>query len=463
MSEEETQYLVNEQLTAYLDGELSGEELSSVEQRLQDDPTYLSQMQQLQQGWDLLDVLPPTRGDDAFVKTTMELVVRDCDRDLKKRSWVGKSLLTKVALLFLLPGAVFASSYAVTSQQITAPYRQLIRELPLIENHDRYSKLNLDIEFLKQLNDASLFTREVVLAFPSDSSELMPNLGEKREAELSIETIKDREARLAEMQPQQIEALKRNQEKYDQLAEIRKQAMAEFHKQLMAEKNKNQLARTMVAYYDWLKSLGETERIEVLDEVDSPTRIKMIAEKIEQQNLKKFGRAGATMLPASDAEPFFKWYERFLKRHRSKILDSAEKIYVDVFRKESGGKKPSANRLKRFQRTSLSQQVGFMVQWESEQMTDLIDESEVNNLRKGLSLEATEILDSFESQEEQKSLIMSWIDAANEAKLSIDPVRLRDFYHTLPKAVHDRLDSLSPSEWKSELKKLYRKKRLSTR
>ena len=463
MSQEETQFLINEELTAYLDGELSGEELSSVEQRLQHDPEYLSQMQQLQLSWDLLDVLPPTRSDDAFVKTTMELVVQDCDRDLKKRSWLGRGLLMKVALLFLLPGAVFASGYAVTSQQITAPYRQLISELPLIENHDRYSKLNLDIEFLKQLNEASLFTREVVLSFPSDSSGLMPDLGEKREAVLSTETIKDREARLAEMQPQQIESLKRNQEKFDQLTEDRKEAMGEFHQQLMAEKNKNQLARTMVAYYDWLTSLGESERIEVLDEVDSRARIKMIAKKIERQNLKKFGKAGATMLPAPDAEPFFKWYEGFLKRHRTTILKSADKLYVDVYRKESGGKKPSANRLRRFQRTSLSQKVGFMFQWESEQMTDLIDESEVNNLRKGLSLEATEILDSFESQEEQQSLIMSWIDAANEAKLSIDPVRLREFYNTLPKAVHDRLDGLSPGEWKSDLKKLYRKKRLSTK
>ena len=463
MSEDETQYLVNEQLTAYLDGELSGEELSSVEQRLQDDPEYLSHMQQLQLSWDLLDVLPPTRDDDAFVKTTMELVVQDCDRDLKKRSWLGKGLLTKAALLFFLPGAVFASGYAVTSQQITAPYRQLIRELPLIENHDRYSKLNLDIEFLKQLNDASLFTREVVLSFPSDSSGLLPNLGEKREAVLSTETIKDREARLSEMQPQQIEALKRNQEKFDQLTEDRKEAMAEFHQELLAEKNKNQLARTMVAYYDWLTSLGESQRIAVLDEVDRQARIKMIADKIEHQNLKKFGKAGATMLPASDAEPFFKWYEGFLKRHRSKILKSADKLYVDVYRKESGGKKPSNNRFKRFQRTSLSQKVGFMFRWEPEHMTSLIDESEVNNLRKGLSLEATEILDSFESQEEQKSLIMSWIDAANEAKLSIDPVRLREFYNTLPQADHDRLDGLSPSEWKSELKQLYRKKRLSTK
>jgi len=104
MSEDETQILINEQLTAYLDGELAGEELASVEQRLQDDPSYLSQMQQLQRSWDMLDVLPPTTGYDGFVKTTMEMAVLDSDRDLNKRSWVGKGLLTKLAMFLLLPG-----------------------------------------------------------------------------------------------------------------------------------------------------------------------------------------------------------------------------------------------------------------------------------------------------------------------------------------------------------------------
>lgn len=465
MSEEETQILVNEQLTAYLDGELSGEELSAVEQRLQDDPSYLAQMQQLQRSWDMLDVLPPTPGYDAFVKTTMELVVQDSDRDLKKRSWMGKGLLTKVAMFLLLPGAVFASSYAVTKQQITAPYRELIRELPLIENHDRYAKLNLEIDFLRQLNKASLFTRDVMLSFPSDSSELMPDLDEKNEDVLSIETINDRESRLNEMAPQQIEALKRNQEKFNQLTAQRKQAIAEFHQQLLMEKNKNQLAGTMVAYYDWLKSLGETERTEVLDEVDNEvdiqTRIDMIAGKIERQNLKKFGKAGATMLPGYDAEPFFKWYEGFLKHHRSRILQTASELYFKVYRKRSGGKDPPTSRFKVFQRWSMSQKIGFLFEYDPEQMTQLIDEAEVNHLRKQLSLDANEILDGYESQEQQKSLIISWIDAANQAKLNIDPERLREFYDGLPKSLRDQLNSLSPSDWKSELKELYRKKRLN--
>ena len=460
MSEDETENLINEELTAYLDGELSTEELSVVEQRLQDDPSYLAQMQQLQQSWDLLDVLPQTQGYDGFVKTTMEMAVRDSDRDFNRKSWLGKGLLTKLAMFLLLPGAVFASGYAVTHQQITAPYRQLVGALPLIENYERYSKLNFEIDFLTKLNEASLFTREVVLSFPLDASELMPDLDEKREDSPSTETIKDRRLRLADMQPQQIEALKRNQEKFDQLSEDRKQAAADFHQQLLNQENKNQLARTMVAYYDWLKTLSPTQRIEVLDEVDVDTRIEMIARMIEQQNLKEFGKSGATMLPACDAVPFFRWYERFLKTKKSRIQKEVSTLFVDVNRKQSGGQDPPASRVRRFQKSSLSQKIGFMFQWGPDVMEGLIAENDADQLRKQLSLDANEILDSRESQELQKSLIISWMDAANQAKFNIDPERLREFYEGLHKTKRDELDSLSPSDWKAELKDLYRKKRL---
>ena len=126
MSVEETQILIDEELTAYLDGELSGEELAHVEQRLQDDPSYLAQMQKLQQSWDLLDVLPETPTYDAFVKTTMEMVVQDGERELKKRSWGWQGVLSKMALFLLLPGAVFASGFTMTTERITTPYRELL-------------------------------------------------------------------------------------------------------------------------------------------------------------------------------------------------------------------------------------------------------------------------------------------------------------------------------------------------
>lgn len=482
MSQEETQILVNEQLTAYLDGELSGSELAAVEQRLIDDPQFLAQMQQLQQSWDLLDVLPPTQGYDAFVKTTMELVVQDSGGDQNASAFSNSKVLAKVLMLVLIPGAVFASSYAVTQQQNTASYRRLIGDLPLIENHDRYAKLNLELDFLIRLHEASLFTRDVVLSFASDqpadqpadrSLERQSNQppdqssvpasvpGKQGTAITWAETINDRKLRLKQMQPRQLESLKRNKEKFDQLPPSRREEIAAFDRQLMQQENKTQLFKTMIAYYDWLKSLGATERIEVLDEVDIDRRIEMIARIVDRNSLREFGKAGATMLPAADAEPFFKWYQGFLKQQKSKIVQSANGLYLKIFRAQSGGEDPPAHRFRRFQRSSLSQKIGFMFQWEERLMKNLVDEDDVHDLRNQLSLEANEILDSNDSQEDQMSLIVSWIDAANQAKFNIDPQRLKEFYDSLPKTQRDELDSLSPSDWKDQLREIYRKKRFN--
>jgi hypothetical protein len=278
---------------------------------------------------------------------------------------------------------------------------------------------------------------------------------------LSTETIKDRQLRLKQLRTTQLESLKRNKETFDELSPQRKAAIANFHQQLLGRENKVQLFKTMVAYYDWLKSLGATERIEVLDEADMDQRIEMIAAKIERQELRKFGKAGATMLPATDAESFFKWYAEFLKQNKSKIVKLANDLYYKIYRKQSGGKNPPPYRFRQFQRSSLSQKIGFMFQWQEPLMKGLIDEDQVDALRNQLSLDANEILDGNESQEEQKSLVVRWIDAANQAKFNIDPDRLKEFYDSLNKTQRDQLNNLSPRDWKDQLRELYRKKRFN--
>jgi len=65
----------SELLTAYLDGELSESETIAVEKRLATDSEFRSQMQELQNAWDMLDALPLVRPDSAFVRTTVEMAI----------------------------------------------------------------------------------------------------------------------------------------------------------------------------------------------------------------------------------------------------------------------------------------------------------------------------------------------------------------------------------------------------
>ena len=70
----------DEQLVAYLDGELSGKERAELEDRLINEESLRLRLQGLQRGWDMLDVLPAPVTDERSVQTTLEMVVRDLTR-----------------------------------------------------------------------------------------------------------------------------------------------------------------------------------------------------------------------------------------------------------------------------------------------------------------------------------------------------------------------------------------------
>ena len=68
---------VDEQLTAYLDGELSAEEASRIENRLVDDEGLRVRLAELRKAYDLLDELPETPHNQRFTRSTLELVIKD--------------------------------------------------------------------------------------------------------------------------------------------------------------------------------------------------------------------------------------------------------------------------------------------------------------------------------------------------------------------------------------------------
>ena len=49
---------IDEEITAYLDGELTGEALGNIEKRLATDNAFRSRLQDLDRGWMLLNELP---------------------------------------------------------------------------------------------------------------------------------------------------------------------------------------------------------------------------------------------------------------------------------------------------------------------------------------------------------------------------------------------------------------------
>ena len=147
-------------LIAYLDGELPPEQAGQLEGRLAQDPGLRDELRQHQQVWDLLDSLPKTDVDETFTRSTVEIVAVSAQEENENETrrvsqrqkltwWIAGEVLVVAALL----------GFLIVRLIVSAPNRQLVKDLDLIENLDAYRHAE-DIEFLRALEREGLFSVE---------------------------------------------------------------------------------------------------------------------------------------------------------------------------------------------------------------------------------------------------------------------------------------------------------------
>lgn len=152
------------QLVAYLDGELPAEQARCVEQWMADDPACRARVRELQRAWDLLDELPRARAGTEFARSTIEMVAQHVEQEAQT-STVDHARRRRLGWLLGIASVVVAASlgYWLGSYLWKSPDEQLLTDLPVIENIDRYLQAG-DMEFLHMLEREHLFDEE-----PSDA------------------------------------------------------------------------------------------------------------------------------------------------------------------------------------------------------------------------------------------------------------------------------------------------------
>jgi anti-sigma factor RsiW len=151
---------IQEELVAFLDGELDSESQDQVEHRLRTDRAYRQKLKELQAAWDLLDELPRVEATESFTQTTVKMVALTgeaealtVERQLLRRRWGSVATLAGAVL------AALGLGYAVMLQRLDEPNQRLVQDLPVIENMDLY-RIADSVDFLRSLDDASLFDEE---------------------------------------------------------------------------------------------------------------------------------------------------------------------------------------------------------------------------------------------------------------------------------------------------------------
>ena len=149
----------DEQLVAYLDGELSGDESRAIQQLLAENPAARQRLYELQHTWDLLGKLERCVPNRVSRRARWKwLPPRQCD-DVRQSQAVGPPRWRR-----WLPGVLLALGAALAGFLAVAwlwpnPNRQWLADRPIVENLDAYRHV-ADIRFLKMLSQEHLFDQD---------------------------------------------------------------------------------------------------------------------------------------------------------------------------------------------------------------------------------------------------------------------------------------------------------------
>ena len=203
---------LDEELVAYLDGELESQSSQKLENLLATDAHARQRLNQLAVSWDMLDQLPRASVDDLFTRTTVEMVAVAAEEEItrtssglparKRRRWLAGGVAT------LLAAAVGFMAIGVVMPDQNDP---LLRNLPVVVNLDMYRSVG-DVELLKKLEASDMFTADVPepprrTAAPTGTLLGAPGAGGPASTSTTLlvvpKTISERRAWIASAQPRQ--------------------------------------------------------------------------------------------------------------------------------------------------------------------------------------------------------------------------------------------------------------------
>ncbi|MFO0011367.1 MAG: anti-sigma factor family protein [Planctomycetota bacterium] len=158
---------LDEQLTAYLDGELTAEESATLEKKLVDDEGLRRRLAELRHAYELLDELPDTPHNQAFTQSTIAMVVDEVKRSsaepipkisspTAERNWFAWPKVLVPVLLLTLAGSTLGGAGAILQARKELSNLALMANLPGMQDVAEWKvaeELAKDRELIEYLSD----------------------------------------------------------------------------------------------------------------------------------------------------------------------------------------------------------------------------------------------------------------------------------------------------------------------
>ncbi len=152
---------LQDNLVAYLDGELNESATQNIEQTLSKSADARHEVDVLSRIWELLDYLPRAGASDDFTERTVASVkVKDVGTGRTVDGWWFRHARRGAVLVVLVAGLTLSAAFGfMVGHRWPGEEDQLVEELPLIKGLDVYAEVD-SVGFLKELQKSGLFDDE---------------------------------------------------------------------------------------------------------------------------------------------------------------------------------------------------------------------------------------------------------------------------------------------------------------
>jgi hypothetical protein len=453
MADHDSQQELEDELTAYLDGELDAESVRRVEERLARDESYRTQLQNLDRTWRLLDGLPRASVDEKFTKTTLEMVALSATEDAEAalRGLPARQRRQRLTGLISMAAALLVG-FAIGHQVWPDPNQKLLADLPVLENLDLYYQVD-DIEFLRLLDREHVFeesegdSSSPAEAAPKPAAE--PASGNVPSGDLAGSDSASRRARIEGLDAGKQQDLLRKFERFEALSPAEQQRLRDLQAQITADPNSQKLLLVLERYHEWLKTITTPQRAK-LAELPAKQRV----DQIEAIQRERRDAQRLELLNRQDMREIARWMDELVERHRKELVAGIPQRYREWYdRQTDADAKRMALVFRLFGRSR------------EEEQDSKVTEEDIKKLSKKLSDSARAELAKADSLEAQRRVVRGWVFASLRRSNSWQRERrgnpvvgdeLLQFLQTeVPPAERERLLKKPREEMLQELRKMY--------
>jgi hypothetical protein len=290
----------DEQLTAYLDGELSAEEASRIENRLVDDEGLRVRLAELRKAYDLLDELPETPHNQRFTRSTLELVIKDLS---VTQSHVVNSIVkpTNKADWWALPRVlILVGLFAVTG--ITTGFG-----LRLLKTNQELRDLGL-IAGLPGMSGINELSIAIKLSEQKAAIDILKSQNRDRLVPAVPKSIAERKVWLENLTPLQIGKLANRREALDKLDRDTYARLSSIETQIENRPDSEQIQETIHVVGLVIDSFSSADRSD-LDVLNQDQKTTYLKEKL----CFAAARVYATQISPDDAKALDEWNNKFFR------------------------------------------------------------------------------------------------------------------------------------------------------